>query len=186
MGWHSFGERDQAITGDAPIDAVSTAMERIAAAYLDRFGRLPMLAEVLHALRVVLEAKPDELLFDPETIENHPPVAPLPEDAPLDLDRFQAAWAERPQPHGAYYVSARATGKDVLRCSIRIEHRTLVVDYESLQPDLSADDSRRLILHTLIRELLGDTYEGSVDDVSIAAVSSPTSRTLHRYRGRNS
>lgn len=184
MGWRRFGERDLGLTGDMPIEAFSIALKRIAESYTNRFGRPPMLAEVLYALRVVLVANPDELVFDPETLERHPPVAPFPDDPPLDLDEFQAAWSERPKPNGAYCISERATGIDVLRCSLRVEHTTLFIDYESLRPDLTADDARRLILHTLLRGLLRDTIDSRVEDVSIAAASSPTSRTLHRYPDR--
>jgi hypothetical protein len=181
MGWRRFGDRDQGITGDQPLDAAATAAERIASAYEERVGRLPMLAEVLHALRIALAGRPDELLFDPESLDRHPPTAPFPADAPLDLDRYAAAWSDRPAPAGAYYVAERATDRDVLRCAVRVEHRVLVVDYELLQPGLDADDAKRLILHNLIRHLLRDRHAGEVDEVSIAAVSSPEARTVHRF-----
>jgi hypothetical protein len=186
MGWHRFGDHEQGITGDDPIDIMATAVDRIAAVYSERFGRPPMLAELLHALRVVLEPRSDELLFDPERLASHPPSAPLPAVAPLDLDAFEAAWGERPAPDGAYYVSERATGQDVLRCSLRVEHRTLFADYEVLRPGLGSDDLDRLILHNLIRQLVRDEYADDVDQVSIAAVGSAANRTLHAFPGRAS
>ncbi len=181
MAWHRFGPADQGVTGDEPIDLTAAALDRIAEAYLDRFGRPPLLAELLHAIRVVLEARPDELLSDPETLAQHPPSAPLPAQAPLDLDAFEAAWSDLPAPDGGYLISERATGQDVLRCALHVDHRTLHVDYALSRPGLGVDDVARLILHTLIRRLVHDTFAGQVDRVAIAAVGASGGRATYAY-----
>jgi hypothetical protein len=132
----------------------------------------------------VLEAQPEELLLDPEALQAHPPSAPLAAVAPLDVDAFEAAWSERPEPDGAYYISERTTGENVLRCSLRVENRTLFVYYTALRPGPGDDDIERLILHNLIRHLVRDTYARQVDRVAVAAAESPAQRSWHAFPGR--
>jgi hypothetical protein len=177
MGWHCFGKNQQGITGDEPFDVAQAAAERMARVYIDRFGRPPLLAEMLHALRVAIGARAQDLLYDPERLETDWPQPRLPDVAPLDLDAYEAVWSERPEPDGAYYLIERATGTNVLQCSLRVDRRTLFVDYERLLPEPGDTDVQRLVLYTLVRDLLRDTYADEASRVSIAAASSPTERT---------
>ncbi|HET9627715.1 MAG TPA: hypothetical protein VFP84_40435 [Kofleriaceae bacterium] len=90
-------------------------------------------------------------------------------------------WGELPAPEGAYYVSERATGIDVLQCSLRVERRMLFVTYTALRATLSEQDCNRLVLHALIRQLVGDTYIGKVDQVAISSAAAPTQHSYHAF-----
>jgi hypothetical protein len=67
VAWDDFDTGDASgITGDKPLDEFGLALERIAAAYVDRFERKPSVAELLHAFETVLGADPASYVSDPE------------------------------------------------------------------------------------------------------------------------
>jgi hypothetical protein len=68
-------------SGDEPMDIFTGALQRLSDSYLERFGRLPALREVLYAFRLVLYSAPDEYLHDPELLPD--PWPPLPEAGEL-------------------------------------------------------------------------------------------------------
>lgn len=157
-------------TGDLPADAFADALERIARGYEDRFGRLPMLHEVLRAFETVLAAARFDVLYDPERItEMRIHVAP-PAASPVDPGEYEGSWSEDPPPDGTYWVRERATGTDVLRCYISIEDRMLWARYEIMHAGLTHADARILIIHAILKGFAGDAYAEDADVISFVSI----------------
>lgn len=180
MSWRTIGPDGHFFTGDRPLDEFTRATQRIAEAYRDRFGRPPVLAELLHALRVVLQAD-DELLADHTRLAAVWPEAAFPAVPPPRLDDFEGSYAEAPPPHGTHFVTRSATGEDVLRCALRVEDRTLFVDYTALTPGFDEATLQALIGWVLLRQYTHDHYRTLVDAVSWASTAAPQTRRLTPY-----
>jgi hypothetical protein len=59
MAWEEFQRGPiRGITGDLPFDEMRSAAKRVRRAYLERFGRNPYFAEMLHALQAAVAADP--------------------------------------------------------------------------------------------------------------------------------
>jgi hypothetical protein len=65
MAWEEF-ERGavRGVTGDDPFDEMGAAVKRIRRAYLERFGRNPYFAELLHALQGTVAIDPPAYVAD--------------------------------------------------------------------------------------------------------------------------
>ena len=179
MGWHPIGPQDQGVTGDLPVDEMSRAVGRIGRAYRERFGRPPLLAELVHALRVVLLAAPEQVL-DGARIASDFPLPSFPASVPMRLDTYDVALSEEPAPHGTFHVTERATGREVLRCVIRREGATLFVDHAA-QAEVADSDVRRMIRWLILQEFLGDDYRGEAAAISFARAEKPGDRTVEPY-----
>lgn len=181
MGWLSLGPKElHAFTGDAPIDAMAKATRQIADLYAARFGRPPMLAEVLHALRTVLAAD-EELLFDSERLATDFPSPALAAPAPRPLDAYEGSTSEEPAPRGTHHIAERATGRDVVTCRWRLEDRVLLVDYTILDPSVEEAQARRMITYVLLHKLAGDYYRTQADEISFARTDVADRRTVVKY-----
>ncbi|MFZ5439665.1 MAG: hypothetical protein ACOZQL_06635 [Myxococcota bacterium] len=180
MSWRTIGPEQQFFTGDLPLDEFTRATQRIAAAYRERFGRPPVLAELLHALRVVLQAD-EELLADPARLAADWPELAFPATAPPRLDEYEGSFADEPAPHGTHFVARRATGEDVLECRLWVEGRTLFVDYAVLTPPLDEALVRALVGWVLLRQYARDHYRPLVDEVSWASAEAPQLRKVTPY-----
>jgi hypothetical protein len=66
MAWEEFYQRGAVcgLTGDEPYDEMRAAVERIRRSYLERFGRNPYFAELLHVLQAIVEADPCAYVAD--------------------------------------------------------------------------------------------------------------------------
>lgn len=169
MAWDPLA--DGGFTGDLPADALADALDKIARGYEDRFGRLPMLHEVLHAFETVLHAGRYDLLYDPERIHDMRIQLPAPSPSPVDPQSYEAAWSEEPKPDGTYWVHARATGTDVLRCFLSLEHRMLWARYEIMQAGLTHADARILITDAILKEYTGDAFAKEADVISFVSIA---------------
>jgi hypothetical protein len=165
MGWTALADGEY--SGDLPLDAFATAMERTAAAYRDRFGRLPRLREVLHAFKTVVEAAPDDYLDDPDHVTgNWIPAVPPSGRPALVVDEFKATWTEEPQPDGTYFLQRRSGGADVVSCTLALSGRSLEVAYQIFDRALSDEDARTLIVHALLKNFADDHYLPLADQVA--------------------
>jgi hypothetical protein len=174
MGWTTLENGE--FSGDLPLDAFAAALDRTAKAYRERFGRLPRLREVLHALRIVVQAAPYEYLDDPWLVAGDwLPTIPPGDRPPLLVDDFQAAWQEDPQPDGTYLVRRGTSGPDVLTCTLAQSERTLLISYQILDPDLSDDDARGLIAHVLLKDFANDYYAPLTDQIAFRNGADPSS-----------
>lgn len=180
MSWRAIGPGGQFVTGDVALDELSRATARIASAYRERFGRPPVAAEVLYALRIVLAAD-DELLADHANLASSLPSPTFPTNAPPRMDEYEGTFAEAPSPDGTHYVSRRATHEDVISCRLRVEGRTLLVDYTLLSPSVDEASARGLIGWVLLRQYTADHYRPLVDQVSWASSAAPQERTVTPY-----
>ncbi len=180
MAWDALAD-GCGFEGDVPRDALGSALERIADAYRARFGRAPLLHELLHALRVVLATGADEYLHDPERLERVSFDAARPARVPVLPDAFVGAWSEEPQPDGTWHVSRRSDDEDVLRCKLRVDGRLLRCDYEILDPALDDDDARLLIGVALLRDHARGTYADEADEVAFAPIGRPDDARLMPY-----
>ena len=177
MGWTPLDNGE--VSGDLPLDAFTTALERIASAYRDRFGRAPRLREVMHAFRIVIQAAPDDYLDDPESVTGDwlPAAPPSSRPAP-PVDDFQATWSEEPQPDGTYFVQRRPAGPDVISCTLAQRGRTLLITYQILDPGLSDNDARVLIVHALLKDFANDHYALLADQIGFHNRRDPSSPPL--------
>jgi hypothetical protein len=67
MAWEEF-ERNgiSGISGDKPIDELALALNKISAAYQDRFSRKPTITEIFYALETVIGSHPTRYVSDTE------------------------------------------------------------------------------------------------------------------------
>ena len=66
MAWDDFEkDGDTGTTGDKPIDEMAFAIERITAAYEDRFDRKPTTTELVYAFETVLTSNASQYVSDP-------------------------------------------------------------------------------------------------------------------------
>jgi hypothetical protein len=65
MAWDEFQRGSiRGVSGDEPIDEMRYALKRIRRSYLERFGRSPYFAELLHTLLTIVEANPSAYVID--------------------------------------------------------------------------------------------------------------------------
>src|SRR5262245_60840111 len=113
MAWYEF-ERDQVkgMTGDEPMDEFALAMMRVARAYDSQFSRKPTVAELLHAFQIVIGARPEAYLSDPEGVR----FAELRIDRNLEIERdyvdvlqYEGTYTDRTIP-GSHLVVTKGGG----------------------------------------------------------------------------
>lgn len=180
MAWDALPDGG-GFDGDAPRDVLTSALARVADLYRARFGRAPLLHELLHALRVVLTTGADAFLHDPQRLTQIDFAAARPTRVPLAPDAFVGAWSENPQPDGTWHVSRRSDDEDVVRCLLRVEGRVLRCDYEIVDVALDDDDARLLIAVTLLRDHARGTYAEQADQVAFAPRGRPDDACVVAY-----
>jgi hypothetical protein len=65
MAWEKAVRQGQTLdTGDKPIDELGLTLKKLSLIYQDRYGRKPILVEILYALEIVLLADPSLYIED--------------------------------------------------------------------------------------------------------------------------
>ena len=66
MAWDDFEKNGvTGITGDKPVDEMALAIERITAAYEDRFDRKPTTTELIYTFETVVTSNASQYVSDP-------------------------------------------------------------------------------------------------------------------------
>jgi hypothetical protein len=180
MAWEEL-TNGRGYSGDEPLDAFSVALERISRAYTARFGRLPSIYEIAHALHVVVSAEPNRYVSDPENIQALAPRVEMADQLPLVPDDFRASWTDQPEPDGTYFVERVSTGTDAIKCTMRITDRVMYIDYEILDEMLSDADARAIIVSAIIKSLTDDAFSADVDSLSFSNIRGVSKRTVVHY-----
>jgi hypothetical protein len=186
MAWEEF-ERDGTggFTGDRPLDELAAALKAMGRAYDDRFGRKPTVAEVLYNLERLLCSVPARYVADPNGVIGATLSIHRTEAQPMtavDPVRFEGVYAEGPP--GEYQVVRRdadgqATDDVVLAVPTLDPHdRVLVCEYRRIAPELDDHSVRQLIIQTLLREFLVDSYREDADTIAFHDLSTGARHTM--------
>lgn len=181
MAWDPLP--DGGFIGDLPADALADALDEIARGYEHRFGRPPMLHEVVRAFETVLGARRHDVVYDPERIGELRIHMPPPAALPVEPDDYVAAWSAEPPPDGTHWVRHAASGADVLRCLLALEDRMLWARYEILREGLTHADARLLILDAILHAYTGHAFAEQADVVAFVSLAGEPHRTVLPYPG---
>jgi hypothetical protein len=183
MAWEEF-DRDgvELMSGDAPLDAFSQALERIALAYQQRFRRKPTVGELLLSLERVLRAMPERYVADPHGMQTATLFASRGpgEQRRVDSSRYQGGYGELPSPH--YFVETREspdTAREVVCIpNLEVAGRTLNVDYEIVGDDLTDDDVMSLVPEVVLKEYSDDYYRSKADEIAFRNLQTGFKRAI--------
>lgn len=185
MAWELF-ERDgvSGFFGDRPSDEFAAALEMIARTYEERFGRNPTVAEVLYGLERVLCSVPERYVSDPDGLRAARISIDRKESrtmSALDPARFEGVYAEEPPEYQVVRRDANreATNEVVLSVpTLDVRDRVLIVEYRRLGPDLDERGAEQLIVTTLLREFLVDSYRVDADTIELHDLATGAKRTI--------
>jgi hypothetical protein len=182
MAWDDFEREGQQLwSGDDPLDELTQALRRIAAAYESRFRRRPYLGEILLSLERVLAVRPERFVEDPGGLEGAR-FACARTDSParqhIDFTRFEGYYADQPQP-GHYGIERRGDREVITMPRFEVvANRILEIDYQILDDSLDDDSAIRLIKRTILRVFSDSSYAAEADTLAFRNVITGLAHTM--------
>ena len=185
MAWQAFrGELGDGFTGDEAADELAAALDQLGRAYSRRFGRKPLVAEVLVSLERVLSSNPARFVADPEglgdarlSLRREPT-----RRRPLDPGSFEGVYADSPVPQHQVFrrgPDRQLTGEVVLSVPVlEVRGGVLVIEYTILDSSIDDVGAEQLIVSCLLSELMVHTYRKKATTISLRNRGSGAERTL--------
>jgi hypothetical protein len=172
MAWEEFQRGVvRGLSGDLPFDEMRSAVERIRRSYLERFGRNPYFAELLHALQATVEADPPAYVAD----DALPSLERLVESVGaetafehIDPGYYEGALDEET---GDFLVFPRVTAPGIRMRDSAVLRGQVIEDgensvlcrYTILSPSITAGMARSLIRQCVLQDLLDyDIIDGGL------------------------
>ncbi|MFN7525309.1 MAG: hypothetical protein ACK5RD_19665, partial [Aphanizomenon sp.] len=160
MAWEEF-ERNgiSGISGDKPIDELALALNKISAAYQDRFSRKPTITEIFYALETVIGSHPTRYVSDTEGLRSGSIIFQRDfenEGDYVDITQYEGVYTELTIP--GYYVVLQKNSNEnsnskteVIKIpTLEVRNRILSCEYEILINDITDKIAETLILTVLL------------------------------------
>ena len=188
MAWEEF-ERNgiSGISGDKPIDELALALNKISAAYQDRFSRKPTITEILYALETVIGSHPTRYVSDTEGLRSGSIIFQRDfenEGDYVDITQYEGVYTELTIP--GYYVVLQENSNEnsnskteVIKIpTLEVRNRILSCEYEILINDITDKIAETLILTVLLRDYMENFYKEEADTIEFKNLKSNSSWTI--------